>query len=104
MMHIKLLLLKKKILHAFKKPGIFPVDSEKVLGKLKHSEVLKGPDLPADQFQTPKSCWDVCQVQKAYKQTHSEALLDLVFKANIALASQVSIDQHIINGLHAALK
>ena len=51
---------KKNILHAFKKPGIFPVDSEKVLGKLKHSEVLKGPDLPADQFQTPKSCQDVC--------------------------------------------
>ena len=75
-----------------------------MLGKLKHSEVLKGPDLPADQFQTPKSCQDVCQVQKAYKQTHSEALLDLVFKANIALASQVSIDQHIINGLHAAIK
>ena len=95
---------KKNILHAFKKPGIFPVDSEKVLGKLKHSEVLKGPDLPADQFQTPKSCQDVRQVQKAYKQTHSEALLDLVFKANIALASQVSIDQHIITGLHAALK
>ena len=30
--------------------------------------------------------------------------MDLVFKANVALAAQVSIDQHIINGLHAALK
>jgi hypothetical protein len=30
--------------------------------------------------------------------------LDLVFKANIALAAQVSINQHIINGLYAALK
>jgi len=29
--------------------------------------------------------------------------LELVFKANVALASQVSIDQHIINGLHTAL-
>jgi hypothetical protein len=30
--------------------------------------------------------------------------LDLVFKANIALATQVSIDQYIINGLYIALK
>jgi hypothetical protein len=30
--------------------------------------------------------------------------LDLVFKANMALAAQVSINQHIINSLHAALK
>ena len=95
---------KKNILHAFEKPGIFPVDPEKVLGKLKRIEVPKGPDLPVDQLQTPKSCRAVRRVQKAYKQTHSEALLDLVFKANVALAAQVSIDQHIINGLHAALK
>ena len=95
---------KKNILHAFEKPGIFPVDPEKVLGKLKRLEVPNGPDLPVIQLQTPKSCWAVRWVQKAYKQTHSEALLDLVFKANVALAAQVSIDQHIINGLHTALK
>ena len=95
---------KKNILHAFEKPGIFPVDPEKVLGKLKRLEVLKGPDLPVNQLQTPKSCRAVRRVQKAYKQTHSEALLDLVFKANVALATQVSIDQYIINGLHTALK
>ena len=95
---------KKNILHAFEKPGIFPVDPEKVLGKLKRLEVPNGPDLPVIQLQTPKSCRAVRRVQKAYKQTHSEALLDLVFKANVALAAQVSIDQHIINGLHAALK
>jgi hypothetical protein len=75
-----------------------------VLGKLKHLEVSKRPDLPVNQLQTSKSCQAICQVQKAYKQTYSEALLDLVFKANVALAAQVSIDQHIINGLHAALK
>src|SRR5277367_6079844 len=69
----------KNILHAFEKPGIFPVDPEKVLGKLKSPEVPKEPDLPANQLQTPKSCQAVRRVQKAYKQTHSEALLELVF-------------------------
>jgi hypothetical protein len=39
-----------------------------------------------------------------YKKTYSEALLDLVFQANVALAFQVSINQHIINSLHEALK
>jgi hypothetical protein len=83
---------KKNILHAFEKPGIFPVDPEKVLGKLKCPKVPKEPDLLANQLQTSKSCQAVRWVQKAYKQTHSEAILELVFKANVALASQVSID------------
>ncbi len=39
---------KKNILHAFKKPGIFPVDPEKVLGKLKRLEISKEPDLPVN--------------------------------------------------------
>lgn len=95
---------KKNILHAFEKPSIFPVDSEKVLGKLKRPEVLKEPNVPVNQLQTPKSCQAVHRVQKVYKQTHSEALLDLVFKTNVALAAQVSINQHIINGLYTALK
>jgi hypothetical protein len=47
---------KKNILHAFEKPGIFPVDLKKVLGKLKRLEVPNGPDLPVTQLQTPKSC------------------------------------------------
>ena len=94
----------KNILHAFEKPGIFPVDPEKVLGKLKYPNVPKEPDLLANQLQTPKSCRAVRRVQKAYKQTHSNTILELVFKANVALASQVSIDQHIINGLYEALK
>jgi len=79
-------------LHAFEKPGIFPVDPEKVLGKLKCPEVPKTPDLLVNQLQTPKSCRAVRRVQKAYKQTYSEAILELVFKANVALASQVLID------------
>jgi len=41
---------KKNILHAFEKPGIFPVDPEKVLSKLKRPEVPKGPDLLANQL------------------------------------------------------
>ena len=41
---------KKNILHAFEKPGIFPVDLEKVLGKLKRLEVPKGPNLLVNQF------------------------------------------------------
>jgi hypothetical protein len=78
---------KKNILHAFEKPGIFPVDPETVLGKLKRPDVPEEPDLPADQLQTLKSCRAVSQVQKAYKKTHSKAILDLVFKANVALAA-----------------
>jgi hypothetical protein len=50
----------KNILYAFEKPGIFPVDLEKVLGKLKCPKVPKEPDLPANQLQTPKSCQAVC--------------------------------------------
>jgi hypothetical protein len=41
---------KKNILHAFEKPGIFPVDPEKVLSKLKRLEVLNRPDLPVTQL------------------------------------------------------
>ena len=54
--------IKKSILHAFEKPGIFPVDPEKVLGKLKYPDILKEPDLPANQLQTPKSCRAVRRV------------------------------------------
>jgi hypothetical protein len=103
-MHIKLLSPKKTSCIHSKSLAFFPIDPEKVLGKLKHLEVPKGPDLPDNQLQTLKSCQAVCRVQKVYKQAHSEALLNLVFKANMALAAQVSIDQHIINGLHTALK
>jgi len=41
---------KKNILHAFEKPGIFLVDLEKVLSKLKRLKVLKEPDLPVNQL------------------------------------------------------
>jgi hypothetical protein len=42
--------MEKNILHAFEKPGIFPVDLEKVLGKLKCPKVLKEPDLLDNQL------------------------------------------------------
>jgi hypothetical protein len=58
---------KKNILHAFEKPGIFPVNPEKVLGKLKRLEVPKGPNLLVNQLQTLKSYRAIRRVQKAYK-------------------------------------
>jgi hypothetical protein len=97
----------KNILSAFEKPGIYPFNPSKVLDKLKSPEVPEAPvPVPVSepsQLQTPKSCRAVRRVQKAYKKTHRPSLLNLVFKANVALASQVAVDQHVINGLHDAL-
>jgi hypothetical protein len=51
--------IKKNILHAFEKSGIFLVDPEKVLGKLKYPNILKEPNLLDNQLQTLKSYWAI---------------------------------------------
>ena len=93
----------KNIASGFKKTGIWPYDPEMVMSKITKSipdtvtNSLEGP-------QTPMTCRAVRRVQRQYHIAPNSVLLNKVFRANERLASQHSVDDHMIKGLAKTLK
>ncbi len=96
----------ERILHAFEKLGIWPPDPEKVL------HVLRKPTIPTTPVQastklaplkTPITCWAIRQAHRAYQLDPDQEKLEKLMNANIQLAAQLSINEHVISGLEYAL-
>jgi hypothetical protein len=94
----------KNIENAFAKTGIWPVDPEQVLSKLRKKPAITPPEPEPDTPKTPQTCRSIRRVHKLFKASRQESILDLILRANERLAAQVEIDQHIINGLRRAIK
>jgi hypothetical protein len=97
----------KNIENAFAKVGIWLLNPDKILSKLKKPAV-KPPvsetnELPKT-LQTSKTCYSIRCIQKAYKLERRESLLNLIFHANVQLSAQVDIKDHVISGLYNAIK
>ena len=93
----------ENIRSAFFKTGIFPLNPSLML-----DQIIKKPAsfIKTEVFQvsTPMTNLEVRRVHKAYAQHPTFLLLEKILNANERLASEHSIDQHIIRGLTEALK
>jgi DDE superfamily endonuclease len=94
----------KNIINAFEKTGIYPLDPEQVLGKIRKPEPKPEPVLEDKLLQTPKTCRSVRRVQKAFQENRRDSTLELILHSNLHLAAQQSINLHIISGLTNALR
>jgi hypothetical protein len=96
----------EQILYTFEKPGIWLPDPEKVLG------ILQKPVMPTTPvhastkpapLKTPITYWAIRQAHRAYKLDPDQKKLEKLINANIRLAVQQSINEHIISGLEYVL-
>jgi DDE superfamily endonuclease len=96
----------ERILHAFEKPGIWPPDPEKVLGILQKPAIPTTPVQASTELvplQIPITCRAIRQAHRAYQLELDQAKLEKLMNANIQLAAQQSINEHVISGLQYAL-
>jgi len=94
----------KNIEHAFKKAGIWPVNSEKVISKLQTKVKTTQAETELTTPWTPLTSCSVRNIQKLYKASRRESILDLILRANKQLAAQVEINEHVMQGLRRAIK
>jgi len=94
----------KNIEHAFKKAGIWPVNSEKVISKLQTKVKTTQAETEPTTPRTPLTSRSVRNIQKLYKASRRESILDLILRANKQLAAQVEINEHVMRGLRRAIK
>lgn len=93
----------KNITSGFRKTGIWPYNPDLILLKItkpipdKVINSSKGP-------QTPMTCRAGRRMQRQYRVAPNSTLLSKVFRANERLASQHSVDDHMVKGLAEALK
>lgn len=91
------------ILSGFEKTGIWPLNPSMTL-----SQIIKAaPTTTADNLkglQTPMTCKSIRRAQRLFYTTSNSAVLKKLFTANERLASQHSIDDHVIRGLIISLK
>ena len=94
-------LLRHRISHLdFDKPGVFPYNPDLILEKITKTqpiETLKSP-------KTPMSCRAIRRIHRAYKFKPTESFFSKILRANERLATEHSIDQHVIKGLLIALQ
>ena len=93
----------KNISSGFLKTGIWPSNPSTILDKITLPVLEQDTATTCQEPKTPITCHAVRHFQKAYKQDPDPALLAKLFKANLHLASQNSIDQHISQGLVESL-
>ena len=94
----------KNIEHAFEKAGIWPVNSEKVISKLQTKVKTTQAETEPITPWTPLTSCSVRNIQKLYKASRRESILDLILRANKQLAAQVEINEHVMRGLRRAIK
>lgn len=94
---------KKNIESAWRKTGLFPFNPQLVL-----NIITKPPkncfNSSSGLIKTPMTNRAVRHIHRAYQNAPSSPLLAKILRANERLASEHSIDQHIIRGLNAALR
>ena len=91
------------ILSGFRKTGIWPYNPDITLSKI--TKPLPIPILDDIQsVKTPITCRAIRRTQRLYYNAPSSILLRKIFKSNEQLASQHSINTHVIQGLTTTLK
>jgi len=91
------------ILSGFRKTGIWPINPDIILSKIIKATPETTPDKPKS-YQTPMTSKAIRRAQRAFNNTSDPAILNKIFTANERLASQHSVDKHVIQGLIYTLK
>jgi hypothetical protein len=78
------------------------LNSEKVIGLLRKLAINTTPSI--DIASTPLSCRIVRRIHRQYKLEPTEERLELILRGHEQLATQVSIDNHIITSLQRSIK
>jgi hypothetical protein len=94
---------KKNIEHAFAKPSIWLYNPE-ILISILRKPIVNSIVQDATSFQTPKTSQTIRCVHNAYLADPIKSTLALIFKANIHLAAQQDISNHIIYGLRNTIQ
>ena len=98
----------ENIQKAFAKPGIWPYNPQLVLSVITSPIAsLQAPEPEqsiAVEVKTPKSAKSIRHFQIDYRKNPTKLKLEKLFKANIELSTQASLDQHTKEGLLRALK
>jgi hypothetical protein len=89
--------------HAFAKPGIWPFNPKIILSILR-KPIAQSIEPNCNQLQTPKTTRTIRRVHNAYVANPIQSTLSLILKANIHLAAQQDINNHIINGLRNTIR
>ncbi len=87
------------IASGFEKTGIWPYNPAMTLDKITKPTPTEAPLI----VKTPMTCRAVRRVQRQYHNQPNSPLLKKLFRANERLASQHSVDQHIVKGLTVSL-
>ena len=88
------------IASGFEKTGIWPYNPAMTLDKITKPTPTEAPSI----VKTPMTCRAVRRVQRQYHNQPNSPLLKKLFRANERLASQYSVDQHIVKGLTVSLR
>ena len=92
----------QNIASAFKKTGVWPYNPAIIPNTITIPPV-EDTATTVQAVKTPTTCRAVRRFQKAYKKDSNPDLLTKLFRANLHLASQHSIDRHVASGLVEAL-
>src|SRR5450432_439498 len=99
----KIAFTQENIEHAFAKPGIWPFNLENILSILR-KPIAQSIEIDYNQLQTPKTTRAIRYVHNAYIANPVKSTLSLILKANIHLAAQQDINNHIIHGLRNTIQ
>ena len=94
---------KNNVLSGFRKTGIWPYNPDVILSKI--TKATPPPILNDTQsVKTPLTCKAIRRTQRLYLNAPDFVTLRKIFKANEQLASQQSINSHLIYGLSNTLR
>jgi DDE superfamily endonuclease len=91
------------ILSAFEKTGLWPYNPTKVI-KIISPRPITPPETTLGVLKTPKTSKSIRHFQNDYLKNPSKAKLEMLFRANEALAAAASIQEHRANNLEGALE
>ena len=94
----------QNITSAFRRTGVWPCNAAVVLDTITIPCIQQDTAIAMQVIKTPTTCRAVRHFQQAYKKNPDPQLLTKLFRANLYLASQHSVDCHIESGLTEALK
>jgi DDE superfamily endonuclease len=93
---------KENIVHAFEKPGIWPIDAEQVLKVIRRPP--KQPSLVPDYLKTPTNSRSIRQFQASYISSPTSEKRALLFHAHEKIAAELDIRNHQVLQLQESLE
>ena len=93
----------ENIQHAFAKPGIWPIAPDQILSKITRPTVISSPRL-AHEILPPKSAKSLRQFHLEWKRNPDTHQVEILFKTTQSLVAEVSILNHVNQGLRKAIQ